>query len=427
MGMPNLESEPLKVAIIAKSSRQRLNLKSILETNRLQVVPDDELIDFLSGPNGTHVADVLLVDLDEDDEHADEELDAILDKTDLPILFNDSAATKNQYSTNGQAWGRRLAKKLVQLVEKDEQTRILQKEAHYDPNEMVDVESVKTLNDEQLEQDLERHLASLEKYEQKLAEHDRLGEAREVLEQDDVAIAEPALDIDVEADVETAVEVRQAVEDEQAAAAELISLSEAALANADLNQQCADRIWVLGASIGGPQAVKEFLTCLPKSLPMAFIIAQHIGKGFVPLLSEQMARICHCRVVGPLSGKVLANNDLLVTPTDKKIVFNSAGELILRPQTEPTKYTPSIDQVMTSVAERFGPRAGAIVFSGMGDDGMRGVEAIARNRGIVWAQSPDSCVISSMSDHARETGCVQYSGTPAELARRLVNFIERVS
>ena len=70
MLMPNPESEPLKVAIIAKSSRQRLNLKSILETNHLQVVPDDELVDFLSGPNGTHVADVLLVDLDENDEQA---------------------------------------------------------------------------------------------------------------------------------------------------------------------------------------------------------------------------------------------------------------------------------------------------------------------------------------------------------------------
>ena len=63
----------------------------------------------------------------------------------------------------------------------------------------------------------------------------------------------------------------------------------------------------------------------------------------------------------------------------------------------------------------------------MGDDGKAGVQAIARNRGVVWAQSAESCVISSMADHARDTGVVQYSGEPADLARRLVEFINRVS
>ena len=116
MGTLQSTTEPLRVAIIASSARQKLNLKSILESNSLCVVPEEELIRYLTSAQSEPVADVLLVDLDETDELGIETLDALIEKSKLPILYNDSAATRIQFSANGMAWGRRLAEKLLEMA-----------------------------------------------------------------------------------------------------------------------------------------------------------------------------------------------------------------------------------------------------------------------------------------------------------------------
>jgi chemosensory pili system protein ChpB (putative protein-glutamate methylesterase) len=79
---------------------------------------------------------------------------------------------------------------------------------------------------------------------------------------------------------------------------------------------------------------------------------------------------------------------------------------------------------MTEVARRFGAKAGTIIFSGMGDDGARGCEAIAESGGVVWAQDIASCVVSSMPDQARKTGKVSYSANPEQLAKQLYEFYQ---
>ena len=53
----------------------------------------------------------------------------------------------------------------------------------------------------------------------------------------------------------------------------------------------AQNIWVLGASLGGPEAVKQFLAELPGNLPVAFMLAQHLGASFMNLLAEQLDKV----------------------------------------------------------------------------------------------------------------------------------------
>ncbi|MBF6723691.1 chemotaxis protein CheB, partial [Acinetobacter baumannii] len=52
----------------------------------------------------------------------------------------------------------------------------------------------------------------------------------------------------------------------------------------------AERVWVLGASLGGPAAVKLFIDCLPPRLPVAFVLAQHIDGGFLDTLCQVLRR-----------------------------------------------------------------------------------------------------------------------------------------
>jgi len=181
-------------------------------------------------------------------------------------------------------------------------------------------------------------------------------------------------------------------------------------------------IWVLGASLGGPQAVRQFLAAVKEDLPVAFILAQHIGANHISLLAEQLNRVTPFVVLAGQAGHLIRHHEVILTPADKDIKITEDGYLSLTPAMENAVYSPSIDNVIGTVASHYGNMAGTIVFSGMGDDGARGCEAMARHGGIVWAQDVDSCVISSMPDQARKTNTVTFSANPQALAERLYQY-----
>lgn len=400
-------NESLRVAIIAGSTRQKLNLKSILENNQLQVVADEDLLEFLAGPLDRQetIADVLLVDLDENDESDSDKLNVLIEKTDLPILFNDSAATRNHFSSGGEAWGKRLVEKLKELVEDQSGGRIIEQA-------VASVEEVPAVDE-----------IDLGKYERKLAEN-RLrsktitdagrARAKERQQQREISRAKVKQKAKVEVQAETFDEVSNI---------QVLSTQ----CSSTFAPNCADQIWILGASHGGPQAVKEFLSALPSGLPVGFILAQHIGSGVVSALVEQLNRVSSLNVDKPRSGRVLKNGELLVSPVDKRVSFDQHGHVILKPIVKKTTFNPSIDLVFQEAAKIFGARAGGIIFSGMGNDGMQGVQALREAGGTIWAQDADTCVISSMADCARKTGAVQHSASPTALARRLINHIRKAS
>lgn len=181
-------------------------------------------------------------------------------------------------------------------------------------------------------------------------------------------------------------------------------------------------VWVLGASLGGPQAVRQFLAAIAEDLPVSFILAQHIGANHVSLLAEQLNRVTAFNVLPGKTGHQLRHGEVILTPADKQLSITKDGFLALTQAPPATIYSPSIDNVMSEVARCYGEKAGTIVFSGMGDDGARGCEAIAEHGGIVWAQDIASCVVSSMPDQARKTGKVSYSANPEQLAQHLYEY-----
>ena len=185
------------------------------------------------------------------------------------------------------------------------------------------------------------------------------------------------------------------------------------------------RLWVLGASLGGPQAVKRFLAALPADVPAAFLLAQHIGAAFVPLLAEQLQRATPLDVRVAGNGDVLQTGRVLVVPVEHRLRLGTHGRIRLTDETIPGSYRPSIDDVMREAAEALPGRAHAIVFSGMGEDGALGVRRIHELGGTVFAQNADSSVISSMPDAARREGVVSFSGDPEALAERVVAMTER--
>ncbi|MDX1802602.1 MAG: chemotaxis protein CheB [Alcanivorax sp.] len=185
------------------------------------------------------------------------------------------------------------------------------------------------------------------------------------------------------------------------------------------------RVWVLGASLGGPAAVKLFLDCLPDNLPVAFILAQHIDGSFLEPLCGILGRdspIC-CRV--GYDGEVLRHGELVIAPVEYAVKFRHDGRIIGTGQPWEGPYAPSIDQVLQHAGEGFGKACGTILFSGMGNDGAIAAPRLAAMGCPVWAQTADTCAVSSQPDSVRDTGCVSFSGSPEQLALQLVDRVRR--
>lgn len=182
----------------------------------------------------------------------------------------------------------------------------------------------------------------------------------------------------------------------------------------------ARNVWVLGASLGGPEALKQFLAALPGDLPVAFVIAQHLGAGFMDLLARQLDRNTSLQVMPARVGHVLRHQQVLIAPIGERIRISPIGAVELLPVQTVSRYTPSIDMVFVDMAQRYGKHCHGIIFSGMCNDGVQGARQLFGQGSEVWTQTANSCVISAMPDHVRQAGYSSFSGTPDELARQLV-------
>lgn len=194
---------------------------------------------------------------------------------------------------------------------------------------------------------------------------------------------------------------------------------------AEINLQAgpaAQNIWILAASTGGPEAVSEFLKHLPGRLPVAFLYVQHIGEGYSPALINMLTR-SGCEAYLAEQCAVLKPGSTTLIDPGKRVEVQSNGTLMVYDEAWGGGYKPSIDQLVANVARTHGPRCGVIVFSGMGEDGAASTRLVHQQKGQVWVQRPESCVVDSMPRAAIATGCVNREGTPAELAEALTRLV----
>lgn len=186
----------------------------------------------------------------------------------------------------------------------------------------------------------------------------------------------------------------------------------------------AKHVWVLGASLGGPDAVKEFLDALPAGLPVGFIYAQHIDSRFQEALINTLGRHSSVNIVPYAAGQRIKTGEVMFAPVEHEFEFDDNGLMSSKTSPWPGPYGPSVDQVMINVAEHFSGRARYILFSGMGNDGAEAAIRLSKKKAIIWAQNSESCANSSMPDSVVATGHVSYVGTPRQLASQLVNYLQ---
>ena len=176
----------------------------------------------------------------------------------------------------------------------------------------------------------------------------------------------------------------------------------------------------IGASAGGLEVFREVLRFLPADTGMAYVFVQHLDPTHESLLPALLAQVTPMAVREACPDVVVkANQVYVITPnTDLQLM---QGRLTLHPATKTRGQHLAIDTFLCSLAEDRTTQAIGVLLSGMASDGTAGLEAIKAHGGSTLAQDA-SASFSMMPQHAIDAGCVDFIGSPEEIARELLRI-----
>ena len=166
----------------------------------------------------------------------------------------------------------------------------------------------------------------------------------------------------------------------------------------------------IGVSTGGPNALTEVVSALPRDLPVPVLVVQHMPARFTRFLAERLSLVCALPVREATGGELMLPGTVWIAPGDHHLVVTrSVGQEQLQLLQSPPENScrPSVDVLFRSLANLFGPRVLAIVMTGMGQDGLRGAREICASGGRVWAQDADTSTVWGMPGFIAQHGLAE--------------------
>ena len=177
------------------------------------------------------------------------------------------------------------------------------------------------------------------------------------------------------------------------------------------------RVVCLGGSAGGLEAYLEILGSLPADTGMAFVVAPHRALEYANLLPDILRKVTGMLVLEVTRGMRLEPNRVFVMPP--RVDMSLAGNAFdLRTTSRPAGWPKTINTFLCSLAEAAGPRAVAVILSGLDGDGSAALKAIKSAGGLTFAQSDAS--YDSMPRTAVETGHIDYLLPASGIAQALL-------
>ncbi|MEY2608863.1 MAG: two-component system, chemotaxis family, response regulator WspF [Verrucomicrobiota bacterium] len=138
----------------------------------------------------------------------------------------------------------------------------------------------------------------------------------------------------------------------------------------------ANRLILIGASAGGPAALVEVLSALPEDFSPAVVIVQHIGQLFAPGLVEWLKEYSKLPVRLACEGDSVSSGNVLIAGSEDHLVFKNSHELGYTAEPKENPYRPSVDVFFGSAARFFRGPIAAVLLTGMGRDGARGLKIL---------------------------------------------------
>lgn len=182
------------------------------------------------------------------------------------------------------------------------------------------------------------------------------------------------------------------------------------------------RIIAVGASAGGLEALKAFFQNISKEDNNSYIIIQHLSPDYKSMMGELLEKSTHLKIEQIKNNMEVLPGRIYLIPPVNNLVFEN-GYLHLLKKSRDQKLNLPIDLFLKSFAEYQKEKAIAVILTGTGSDGTRGIRAIKENDGMVMVQDPHQAKFDGMPQSAIQTGLVDYVLKVEEMGGELKNYI----
>ena len=159
------------------------------------------------------------------------------------------------------------------------------------------------------------------------------------------------------------------------------------------------KVVAIGVSTGGPNALSTIIPEFPADFPLPILIVQHMPPLFTRLLAERLQASTPLHVEEATEGSAVTAGKILIAPGDYHMqVRNGGAQTVVTLDQSPPENScrPAVDVLFRSVAEVYGGAAVSAILTGMGQDGLRGTEALKAKGAYVIAQDEASSVVWGM-------------------------------
>jgi two-component system, chemotaxis family, protein-glutamate methylesterase/glutaminase len=190
---------------------------------------------------------------------------------------------------------------------------------------------------------------------------------------------------------------------------ELISAESSQAGKAGIGIHHAIDLVAIGTSTGGPPALQQIFSSFEKKYPFAVVVSQHMPAGFTKAFADRLNRTSPFDIKEAEDGDLVLPGRILIAPGGRNMTFEVCGgqvtaRIVAPSQTD--RYVPSVDVMLQSCAGIYRSRVAAVILTGMGNDGSKGILAIKEQGGCVIAESEETAIVYGMPREAIATGVV---------------------
>ncbi|HNT30091.1 MAG TPA: chemotaxis response regulator protein-glutamate methylesterase [bacterium] len=169
-------------------------------------------------------------------------------------------------------------------------------------------------------------------------------------------------------------------------------------------------IVVIGSSTGGPPALESILPLFPENFPLPVVVAQHLPANFTRTFANRISKSCLLTIKEAEPGETVKPGVILIAPGGfySELVPNESNTQLVSFHVYETglakALTPSVDKLMLSTVRLFGDATIGIILTGMGEDGLYGMQIIKETNGITIVQNEETSAVYGMGRAVVEHG-----------------------
>ncbi|MCF6185861.1 MAG: chemotaxis response regulator protein-glutamate methylesterase [Desulfobulbaceae bacterium] len=188
-------------------------------------------------------------------------------------------------------------------------------------------------------------------------------------------------------------------------------------------------IIALGISTGGPNALSRMMPMLPADIGVPIVLVQHMPPVFTRSLAGSLNTKCAITVKEAEDGEAIQPNVAYIAPGGKqmKLVASTDGQSrLVKITNDPPENSckPSVDYLFRSVADYYVGRTTAVIMTGMGSDGTKGLDILKKKGAVVIGQDQASCVVYGMPKAPAEKGLVDVVAPLDRIAAEIVKTVK---